>query len=319
MSSELNSCPKPLDPKNMPPDNVLAQFCAHLQGERRLADKTVEAYQRDISAFLGFITQHLGRPIKLGDLAAINIRDFRSYLAHRKRGINGLSASSLARNLSSLRMFFRYIERNWNLKNDAIDLINGPKVSKPLPKPISVQASQDLINTAGTIDPRPWIAARDMSVILLMYGAGLRISEALSVRVCDLPLTDSIQITGKGNKARLVPLLPIIGQAIENYSQLCPFILKGSDALFRGVRGGPLGPRTIQKTIEVLRGALGLPESMTPHALRHSFATHLLAGGGDLRTIQELLGHASLSSTQIYADVDASSLMKIYAGAHPRA
>lgn len=303
----------------MQPDNVLAKFCTHLQGERRLADKTVEAYQRDISTFLGFITQHLGRAVKLGDLANLNIRDFRSYLAHRRRGTNGLSASSLARNLSSLRMFFRYIERNWNLKNVAIDLIRGPKVNKPLPKPISVQASQELIKTANTIDPRPWVAARDMSVILLMYGAGLRISEALSVRVSDLPLSDSMQITGKGNKTRMIPLLPIIGQAVENYAQLCPFVLKAEDVLFRGVRGGPLGPRTIQKTIEVLRGALGLPESMTPHALRHSFATHLLAGGGDLRTIQELLGHASLSSTQVYTDVDASSLMKIHAGAHPRA
>ena len=307
------------DPKNMAPDYVLAKFCAHLSGERRLADKTVEAYQRDISTFLDFIVGHLGRPIKLGDLAALNIRDFRSYLAHRRRGTNGLSASSLARNLSSLRMFFRYIERNWNLKNDALDLIRGPKVSKPLPKPISVQASQELIKTVDTMDPRPWIAARDMSVILLMYGAGLRISEALSVRVYDLPLRDSIQITGKGNKARLVPLLPIIGQAVENYAKLCPFVLSAQDALFRGVRGGPLGARAVQKSIVVLRGALGLPESVTPHALRHSFATHLLAGGGDLRTIQELLGHASLSSTQVYTDVDASSLMKIHASAHPRA
>jgi len=307
------------DPKNMAPDYVLAKFCAHLRGERRLADKTVEAYQRDISTFLGFIVGHLGRPIKLGDLAALSIRDFRSYLAHRRRGTNGLSASSLARNLSSLRMFFRYIERNWNLKNDALDLIRGPKVSKPLPKPISIQASQELIKTVDTMDPRPWIAARDTSVILLMYGAGLRISEALSVKVSDLPLRDSIQITGKGNKDRLVPLLPIIGQAVENYAKLCPFVLSARDALFRGVRGGPLGARTVQKSMVVLRSALGLPESVTPHALRHSFATHLLAGGGDLRTIQELLGHASLSSTQIYTDVDASSLMKIHASAHPRA
>jgi integrase/recombinase XerC len=307
------------EPRNMAPDEVLTQFCAHLRGERRLAEKTVEAYQRDISTFLGFVAVHLGRPIKLGDLAALNIRDFRSYLAHRRRGTTGLSASSLARNLSSLRMFFKYIERNWNLKNDAVDLIRGPKVNKPLPKPISVEASQDLIKTADTIDPRPWVAARDMSVILLMYGAGLRISEALSLRASDLPLGDSIHITGKGNKDRLVPLLPIIVLAVEKYAELSPFVLKSGDALFRGVRGGALGSRAVQKTIEVLRGSLGLPESMTPHALRHSFATHLLAGGGDLRTIQELLGHASLSSTQIYTDVDASSLMKIHAGTHPRA
>jgi len=307
------------DPKNMAPDLALAKFCAHLKGERRLADKTVEAYQRDISTFLNFIVEHLGRPVNLGELAILNIRDFRSYLSLRRRGTHGLSASSLARNLSSLRMFFRYIERNWDIKNDAIDLIRGPKVNNPLPKPISVQASKDLIKTANICDPRPWVAARDMSVILLMYGAGLRISETLSVLVSDLPLGESINIIGKGSKTRLVPLLPIIRVAVENYAQLCPFVLKQNDALFRGVRGGPLGARAVQKTIEILRANLGLPESMTPHALRHSFATHLLAGGGDLRTIQELLGHASLSSTQVYTDVDASSLMKTHAGAHPRA
>ncbi len=301
------------------PDIVLAKFCAHLAGERRLSDKTVEAYQRDISTFLGFIARHIGRPVSLGDLAALNVRDFRSYLAHRRRGTNGLSASSLARNLSSLRMFFRYIERNWSLKNNALDLIRGPKVTKPLPKPISVEASQDLIKTVDTMNPKPWISARDMSVILLMYGAGLRISEALSLRVSDVPLGDSISILGKGNKTRLIPLLPIIKQAVDTYADLCPFILEPQDSLFRGVRGGALGARSVQKNIVLLRGALGLPESMTPHALRHSFATHLLAGGGDLRTIQELLGHASLSSTQVYTDVDATSLMKIHAGAHPRA
>ncbi len=307
------------DPNKMAPDHVLTKFCAHLQGERRLAEKTVEAYQRDISTFLGFITEHFGRPILLGDLVALNIRDFRSYLAQRRRGSKGLSASSLARNLSSLRMFFKYIERNWNLKNNAVNLINGPKVNKPLPRPISIQASQDLVKATTTTDPRPWVAARDMSVILLMYGAGLRVSEALSVRVADLPLGDSISITGKGNKTRLVPLLPIIGKAVENYADLCPFVLAKDAPLFRGIRGGPLNARAVQKTTEILRGSLGLPESLTPHALRHSFATHLLAGGGDLRTIQELLGHASLSSTQVYTDVDASSLMKIHAGAHPRA
>lgn len=304
---------------NMEPKRALEQFCTHLSAERRLSDKTVIAYQHDISTFLGFMGEHLGKQLRLGDLAALNIRDFRSYMAHRRRGADGISASSLARNLSALRTFFAYIERNWSIKNNAIDLIRGPKPARSLPKPISVSASQELLTAVNTMDPRPWIAARDMAVILLMYGAGLRISEALSLTANDLPLSDSIPITGKGNKTRIVPLLPIIQQAVEQYADLCPHPLETHNPIFRGVRGGPLGPRTVQKTIEILRGALGLPETTTPHALRHSFATHLLAGGGDLRTIQELLGHASLKSTQVYTDVDASSLMRIHAAAHPRA
>ncbi len=308
---------------NMKPNRALAQFCTHLSAERRLSDNTVQAYQRDIAAFLGFMGEHLGKQLRLGDLATLNIRDFRSYMAHRRRGAGGgaggISASSLARNLSALRTFFAYIERNWSIKNNAVSLIRGPKPNKPLPRPISIDASKDLLKAAHTTDKRPWIGARDMAVIVLMYGAGLRISEALSLTADDLPLGDSIPITGKGNKTRIVPLLPIIQKAVAQYVDLCPHPLERHNPIFRGVRGGTLGPRTVQKTIEILRGALGLPETTTPHALRHSFATHLLAGGGDLRTIQELLGHASLKSTQAYTDVDASSLMKIHARAHPRA
>jgi len=303
----------------MNPTDALNSFCIHLGSERRLSGKTVEAYQRDIAAFLGFMGEHRGKTLCLGDLAALNIRDFRSYMAFRRRGADGLSASSLARNLSALRTFFAYIERNWGLKNNAIGLVRGPKPMKPLPKPISIDASKALVTAAHNTDPRPWVAARDMAVILLMYGSGLRISEALSISVDDLPLGESIPITGKGGKTRVVPILPITRQAVEQYAEICPHPIEPAGSLFRGVRGGPLGPRTIQKTIQILRGALGLPETTTPHALRHSFATHLLAGGGDLRTIQELLGHASLKSTQVYTDVDASSLMRIHASAHPRA
>ena len=304
---------------NMEPNRALTKFCTHLSAERRLSDKTVTAYQCDIAAFLSFMSEHLGKQLRLSDLATLNIRDFRSYMAFKRRGQNGLSASSLARNLSALRTFFRYIERNWSIKNNAISLIRGPKPNKPLPKPMTIDASKELIKAANISDKRPWIVARDIAVILLMYGAGLRISEALSITAKDLPLGDSVPITGKGNKTRVVPLLPIIRQAVAQYAALCPHPLEPHNPLFRGVRGGMLGPRTVQKTIELLRGALGLPETTTPHALRHSFATHLLAGGGDLRTIQELLGHASLKSTQVYTDVDASSLMKIHASAHPRA
>lgn len=303
----------------MEPAQALTLFCTHLRSERRLSDKTVEAYQRDIATFLGFMSEHLGKVLRLSNLATLNIRDFRSYMAFRRRGDNGLSASSLARNLSSLRTFFAYIERNWSIKNNAIALVRGPKPMKPLPKPISISASKELLKAAHTTDKRPWVGARDTAVMLLLYGAGLRISEALSLTASDLPLGESISITGKGGKTRVVPLLPIIRQSVDEYIEICPHLLAPQDPLFRGVRGGPLGPRSVQKTTEHLRNALGLPETTTPHALRHSFATHLLSGGGDLRTIQELLGHASLKSTQVYTDVDASSLMKIHASAHPRA
>ena len=302
---------------------IFGKFIQHLRAERRLSEHTLQAYQRDVSTFLQFVSEHLGKPVGLTELAALNIRNFRSYLAFRRRGqqaVSGssLSSRSLARNLSALRTFFRYIERNWDVKNDAITLIQGPKPKKSLPKPISPKASQNLINTITNLN-HPWIAARDRAVLLLMYGAGLRISEALSLQGGDHPLGDSIFITGKGKKTRLVPILPVIGKAVAAYVQLCPHILQAGAPLFRGVRGGKLGPRSLQKTMQNLRAALGLPQSTTPHALRHSFATHLLAGGGDLRTIQELLGHASLKPTQIYTDVDISGLMRVHASAHPRA
>jgi len=302
---------------------IFNKFIQHLSAERRLSDHTTLAYQRDVTTFIDFITGHLDKPIGLRELADLNIRDFRSYLAYRQRGIRALSATSLARNLSALRTFFRYIERNWDVKNNAITLIQGPKPKKPLPRPISPEDSRRVIDASvanpSIANPSPWIAARDRALILLMYGAGLRISEALSLKGHDVPLGDSIPITGKGSKTRMVPLLPIISEAVAVYVKLCPHVLSSDTPLFFGVRGGPLGPRCIQKTIQNLRVALGLPETTTPHALRHSFATHLLAGGGDLRTIQELLGHASLKSTQVYTNVDISGLMNVHAGAHPRA
>lgn len=303
----------------IPTVEALNLFLSHLSGERRLADKTVEAYQRDLSFFLGFMANHWGRALTLGDLADVSITDFRSYMAFRRRGEDGLSPASLTRNLSALRGFFRYIKRRWDIKNDAVSLIRGPRPAKRLPKPISIQMSKELLAETAISDKRPWVAARDTAVLTLLYGAGLRISEALSLKVSDTPFSDALRMVGKGGKMRLVPILPVISEAVDTYMNLCPFVLGPDDFLFRAVRGGPLSPRPIQDKIRVLRGALGLPETTTPHALRHSFATHLLAGGGDLRTIQELLGHASLSSTQVYTDVDAASLMKIHSAAHPRA
>jgi len=299
--------------------DALKLFLGHLLGERRLAEKTIEAYQRDIASFLGFLTSHKGVNPDLRLLASLTTMDFRSYLAYRRSGADGLSSTSLARNLSAIRTFYRYIERRWSFKNDAIGLIKGPKAKKRLPKPISVVASRDLLEATANSDDRPWVSARDTAVITLLYGAGLRISEALSLTVDEVPLGDSLRITGKGGKTRLVPILPVINDAIETYIELCPFVLEAGSTLFRGIKGGALGPKAIQNKVRLLRSALGLPETTTPHALRHSFATHLLAGGGDLRTIQELLGHASLSTTQVYTDVDAAGLMNVHAKAHPRA
>ncbi len=300
-------------------DEVQLHFLEHLRGERRLAENTVQSYQRDLSAFIDFLGKHLGHEIRLGDLRHISITDFRSYMAHRRQGQNGISASSLARNLSTIRVFFRYIERRWDLKNDAVSLIRGPRPAKRLPKPISATASKELLIHTATSDHRPWIAARDTAVLTLLYGAGLRISEALSLTGQHAHISDTLVIKGKGGKTRLVPVLPVIQTAITDYVRLCPFPMAKDTSLFRGVRGGPLRPEMIQAKTRQLRCALGLPETTTPHALRHSFATHLLAGGGDLRTIQELLGHASLSSTQVYTDVDTAGLIKTHRAAHPRA
>lgn len=303
-------------------DNALNLFLKHLGGERRLAEKTVQAYEHDLSTFFGFINTHYDRTLTLVDLSDLTITDFRSYMAHRRRGVNGISAASLSRNLSALRMFFRYIARRWDIKNGAVDLIRGPRLPKRLPKPISVDASKLLLDSKNPDIPQ-WISARDTAVMTLLYGAGLRISEALSLTGADAKMGDHLRLTGKGNKTRLVPILPIIRERVTTYIQSYEHhhktYLPEDAPLFRAIRGGPLRPETIQKRIRELRVELGLPHTTTPHALRHSFATHLLAGGGDLRTIQELLGHASLSSTQVYTDVDASSLMKIHKAAHPRA
>ena len=262
---------------------------------------------------------HIGHVPSLQDLQDFTLQDFRAFMAMRRRGPDGIGVNSLARNLSALRGFFRYLERNFDIKNEAISLLKGPKTKKPLPKPLSAKASLDLVAAAEAQTKQPWVAARDTAIILLMYGAGLRISETLSLKASDLPLGESLMITGKGNKTRVVPLLPVIAEAVAVYARLYPLPLMPERPLFRGVKHGPLGARSVQKTIQNLRAQLGLPETLTPHALRHSFATHLLAGGGDLRTIQELLGHASLSSTQIYTDIDASGLMKTHKAAHPRA
>lgn len=299
--------------------DALEIFLTHLAGERRLSPKTVEAYQRDIGDFLSFLTAHLQTALSLETLSTAQVTDFRAYLAHRRRGNRSLSAASIGRHLSALRTFYRYLERRWDIRNDALALIKGPRAKRPLPKALSVEGAKLMVSDAKLADHVPWIEARNTAVMTLLYGAGLRISEALSLTQAQMPLSDALSLSGKGGKVRRVPILPIVTEAVERYRALCPFVLDADAPIFRGARGGVLNPRIIQAEMQKLRVAFGLPDSATPHALRHSFATHLLAGGGDLRTIQQLLGHASLSTTQRYTDVDASALTRIHKAAHPRA
>jgi len=303
----------------IPAQDVLSTFLAHLTGERRLSKKTVEAYQRDLSAFLEFVTTHLDDTIHLGKLATLNPNDFRAYLAHRRRGNKPLSAASIQRQLSAIRTFYRYLERRWDVRNAALPLIKGPRAKRPLPKPLSISGAKELISEGTLMDGEAWVEARNTAVLTLCYGAGLRISEALSLTGAEIPLGQSLSLTGKGSKTRIVPIINAIREAVQKYIELCPYPLMANQPIFRGVRGKTLRPEIIQKEVRKLRSALGLPETATPHALRHSFATHLLAGGGDLRTIQQLLGHASLSTTQRYTEVDANALMRVHKAAHPRA
>ncbi|MBO6795631.1 tyrosine recombinase XerC [Maricaulis sp.] len=296
--------------------DALTAFLQHLAGERRLSLRTVDAYQRDISGFVAFLTGHLGEAVSLQTLSEVSARDFRAFMAARRK--TGLAARSLAREMSALRSFYTYLERRWEVSSTALLLVELPKVPRSKPKPISETAARDLVEQVGERDVPDWVAARDVAVLLLLYGCGLRISEALSLTGRDRSLGEGLRVTGKGGKTRLVPVLPNVAEAVRKYAALAPFDLEPEVALFRGVRGGPLGPRPVQKLVEDMRLALGLAPSATPHALRHAFATHLLAHGGDLRAIQELLGHASLSTTQVYAEVEADNLLKLYDKAHPR-
>ena len=300
-----------------PLNEALGAFYAHLMGERRLAPRTLDAYRRDLDGFSAFLSTHLGQTVTLADLPGLRASDFRAWMADRRR--DGLSARSLARELSAVRTLFGYLQRRWQIEVAALSLVESPKVLPSKPKPVSETAARALIAETGQRDAPDWIRARDAALLVLLYGCGLRISEALALRGADLPLTDTLRVTGKGNKTRLVPVLPAVREACEAYARLCPFDLEPDDALFRGVRGGPLGARSVQALMQDLRGRLGLSPTATPHALRHAFATHLLANGGDLRAIQELLGHASLSTTQVYADVETARLMSVYDQAHPRA
>jgi integrase/recombinase XerC len=292
-----------------------------LSRERRLSGKTVEAYGRDLRQFLSFLTLHLGAPPDVAALVALKPLDIRSFLAARRGA--GVKSRSLMRQLAALRSFARHLEREGHGSASAFAAIRTPKLDKTLPRPLSAPAAVAATSTEARAgeDREPWVLARDAAVLALLYGAGLRISEALGIARRDAPVrgVDAVTVVGKGAKTRSVPVIGPVQEAVEAYLGLCPTVLPPDGPLFVGARGGPLSPRIIQLAVAGLRGALGLPATATPHALRHSFATHLLARGGDLRAIQELLGHASLSTTQLYTKVDSTRLLAAFDAAHPRA
>lgn len=294
-------------------------FLAYLEEEKRFSAKSIEAYGRDVAAFLGFLATHLGEPVVVAHFESLTPADLRAYLAARRRGETRLGDRSLARALAAIRSFFRWLDVRAGIANARIGLVRGPRPKPLLPRPVGEDAAAALLaDAAEDEDAAPWIAARDAAVLTLLYAAGLRISEALSLRGRDHPLPDALRITGKGGKTRIAPVLPVARDAVTDYVAHCPYALDPEGPLFRGAKGGALSARVVQAKMRALRIRLGLADSATPHALRHAFATHLLAHGADLRAIQELLGHESLSTTQKYADVEAERLLAAYDAAHPR-
>ena len=299
----------------------MMRWLSHLGAERRLSPKTLEAYGRDLRQCLDFLCSHWGERVTLKRFAALEATDIRAFMAMRRA--DDIAGRSLMRALAGLRSFGRFLEREGKGKVGALSAIRAPKVAKSLPKPLPMASAKRLADAderAGE-DRETWILARDAAVMALLYGSGLRISEALGLKRREVPRPgegDVLIVSGKGNKTRMVPVLQNVLALVQEYVAMCPYPLPAEGPIFVGARGGPLSPRIIQLAMERLRGALGLPDSATPHALRHSFATHLLSRGGDLRAIQELLGHASLSTTQIYTGIDSERLLEVYASAHPR-
>jgi len=317
--------PPPLVPTLDGGDEALEEhvvrWLLHLRSERRLSPKTLEAYARDVRQFIRFLAEHWNAQVSPQAFAALEASDVRAFMAERRN--KNIGGRSLMRQLAGLRSFGRFLEREGKGKVGALSAIRAPKIRKSLPKPVPVAAAKrlaDSLERAGEAS-EPWIWERDAAVMALLYGSGLRISEALGLKRRDVPMPgkgDVLVVTGKGNKTRMVPVLQNVLALIQDYAVSCPHPLPPEGPMFVGARGGPLSPRIIQLTMARLRGALGLPDSATPHALRHSFATHLLGRGGDLRAIQELLGHASLSTTQIYTGIDSERLLEVYASTHPR-
>lgn len=306
--------------------DALADFGRWLEAERRASPKTVEAYTRDVAHFLGFLTEHHGEAPSVRTLEKLSRNDVIAWLA-RRRNLDDLAATSRARAASSLRAFFRFLDRQMDAPNARAMMFETPRRPHRLPRPLTAELAAETLDAAGEpdygTDTPEWILARDVAVLSLLYGAGLRISEALALTARDVPAPPTLRVLGKGMKIRIVPLIRPVREAVDAFAKVSPWAIDSraepDEPIFRGARGGPLSPRIVQRLMERMRRQLGLPETATPHALRHSFATHLLANGGDLRSIQALLGHASLSTTQIYTGVDAARLMDVHRQAHPRA
>lgn len=297
--------------------NALEDWLERARALNGASENTIKAYHADTLGFLSFMQNHHGQSQGLAAIARISVSDMRSWMAS-ERG-RGVSARSLARSLSAVKSFYRWLAEREGFEPTAVLSARAPKFQKKLPRPLEVDAARAMINTVELQSKEPWVAARDVAVVTLLYGCGLRISEALSLKGSDQPLPEVMRIVGKGGKERVVPVIAQARDAVAAYVREFPYPIAPEDPLFRGTRGGPLSPRMVQKVVEKSRLQLGLPASATPHAMRHSFATHLLNAGGDLRAIQELLGHASLSTTQAYTAVDTARLMEVYDSAHPKA
>ena len=300
--------------------DALRAWLDHLAHERRLSPRTLEAYGHIGRLYVAFLERHRGETLSLKDMGTITAAEVRAHMAERRSGDHPLAARSLSQSLSAIRGFHAFLDRRLDTPAPQLALVRGPKVKPSLPRPVTEDQARGLLaEPDADPDAEPWEAARDRAVLTLLYGCGLRISEAMSLVRSDAPLGETLRIVGKGSKTRIAPILPAVRAAVDAYLADLPFASSPDQPLFRAKRGGPLSPRHVQATVQKLRGRLGLPDSATPHALRHSFATHLLGAGADLRSIQELLGHASLSTTQRYTDVDAASLLSAYAKAHPHA
>jgi integrase/recombinase XerC len=296
---------------------LIIDWLAQLSAVRGASPRTTTAYQRDVSGYVGFLTAHWDGPVAKTSLGKVSTSDMRAWMARERR--RGLSARSLARALSAVKSFHAWLAESHDITAPAVSATRGPRQKPRLPRPVAADDARALIDTVEMQSREPWVAARDVAVVTLLYGCGLRISEALSLRQADAPLPEVLRIRGKGGRERIVPVLPVAMRAVESYRNLCPFQAAPQDALFLGVRGGALNQRLVQKAMQSARMQLGLPATATPHSMRHSFATHLLEAGGDLRTIQELLGHASLASTQVYTGINQARLMEAYNQAHPKA
>ncbi|WP_164114967.1 tyrosine recombinase XerC [Sphingorhabdus sp. Alg239-R122] len=299
------------------PHTLIESWRKHLAQNRRRSEHTIRAYLATAERLYAFLVPHWGGPVTITALTNIQASDMRAFLAERRQ--DGLTNASAARELSAMRAFLKFAISLSDTPDAAVPRLRGPKIKRGLPRPVSPDEAVNLAETISQRDAPAWVQARDLAVLLLLYGAGLRISEATGLTGEILPLGETLRLTGKGGKVRIVPILPQVREAVENYVQLSPHPISKDEPIFRGVRGGALSPALIRRAVQNARTALGLPDTATPHALRHSFATHLLGAGADLRSLQELLGHASLSSTQIYTKVDAALLLDVYENAHPRA